>query len=61
MEKMGSTEKLCLQWDNFVTNVSAAFCDMKKENDFSDVTLVCADEQVEVLTMNMIVSLSCFC
>ena len=46
MEKMGSTEKLCLQWDNFVTNISAAFCDMKKENDFSDVTLVCADEQV---------------
>ena len=44
---MGSTEKLCLQWNDFETNISSAFRDLKEEKDFSDVTLVCADQQVE--------------
>ena len=44
---MVSTEKLCLQWNDFQTNISSAFRDLKEEKDFSDVTLVCADQQVE--------------
>ena len=44
---MGSTEKFCLRWNDFETNISSAFCDLKEEKDFSDVTLVCADQQVE--------------
>ena len=44
---MGSTEKFCLRWNDFETNISSAFHDLKEEKDFSDVTLVCADQQVE--------------
>jgi len=44
---MGSTEKFCLQWNDFEANISSAFRDLKEEKDFSDVTLVCADQQVE--------------
>ena len=44
---MGSSEKFCLQWNDFEANISSAFRDLKEEKDFSDVTLVCADQQVE--------------
>ena len=44
---MGSTEKLCIQWNDFEANISCAFRDLKEKKDFSDVTLVCADQQVE--------------
>jgi len=44
---MGSTEKFCLRWNDFEANISSAFCDLKEEKDFSDVTLVCADQHVE--------------
>ena len=44
---MGSTEKLCLRWNDFQGNISSVFRDLKEEKDFSDVTLICADQQVE--------------
>ena len=44
---MGSGEKFCLRWNDFEANISSAFRDLKEEKDFSDVTLVCADQQVE--------------
>ena len=44
---MDSTEKFCLRWNDFEANISSAFRDLKEEKDFSDVTLVCADQQVE--------------
>ena len=44
---MGSSEKFCLRWNDFEANISSAFRDLKEEKDFSDVTLVCADQQVE--------------
>ena len=47
MKTMGSSEKLCLRWNDFEGNISSAFRDLKEEKDFSDVTLVCADQQVE--------------
>ena len=47
MKTMGSTEKFCLRWNDFEANISSAFRDLREEKDFSDVTLVCADQQVE--------------
>ena len=44
---MGSSEKFCLRWNDFERNISSAFYDFKKEKDFADVTLACADGQVE--------------
>ena len=44
---MGSNEKFCLRWNDFERNISSAFYDFKEEKDFADVTLACADGQVE--------------
>ena len=42
------SEKLCLQWNDFQTNVNTAFRNLREDNDFNDVTLVCEDgTQVE--------------
>ena len=42
------SEKLCLQWNDFKDNVIGSFGNLREENDFADVTLVCEDgKQVE--------------
>ena len=40
---MASVEKLCLQWNEFQANVSSLYRDVRKNSDFSDVTLACED------------------
>ena len=43
------TEKLCLQWNDFKDNVNSAFETLRKDSDFTDVTLACEDgQQLEV-------------
>ena len=45
---MGSSEKLCLKWDDFQSNISTSFCQMRQDQHFSDVTLTCdGDQQVQ--------------
>jgi len=44
---MGTTEKFCLRWNDFETNISSAFREIREEKDFFDVTLVCDDSQVQ--------------
>ena len=42
------SEKLCLQWTDFQTNVNLAFQSLRGGDDFNDVTLACEDgTQVE--------------
>ena len=42
------SEKLCLQWNDFKDNIISSFGNLRKENDFADVTLVSEDgHQVE--------------
>jgi len=36
-------EKFCLKWNDFESNISSAFRDLRKERDFFDVTLACDD------------------
>ena len=38
-------EVLCLQWNEFQTNLRSSFKDLRNSIDFSDVTLVCEDGQ----------------
>ena len=45
---MASSEKLCLNWNDFATNITSTLYDLKEDKDFTDLTLVCADKQVEV-------------
>ena len=42
------SEKFFLKWNDFHTNVFSSYNDLRKDSDFSDVTLVCKeDKQVE--------------
>ena len=40
---MASSEKLCLQWNEFPKIVRSAFEDLRTDNDLTDVTLVSSD------------------
>ena len=44
--KMG-TEKFCLKWNDFESNISLAFREIRDEKDFFDVTLACDDDQLQ--------------
>jgi len=44
---MGSSEKFCLRWNDFETNISVAFRELREEKDFFDVTLACDDSQLQ--------------
>ena len=39
------TEKFCLKWNDFQTNVTKSFSKLRNEDDFFDVTLVSDDKQ----------------
>jgi len=43
---MGS-EKFCLRWNDFETNISSSFRELRDDKDFFDVTLACDDEQIQ--------------
>jgi len=41
------SEKFCLRWNDFETNISNAFRELREEKDFFDVTLACDDSQIQ--------------
>ena len=43
--KMSASEKFCLRWNDFESNISVAFRELREEKDFFDVTLVSDDER----------------
>ena len=40
---MPTTEKFCLRWNDFQENINTTFKNLRKDNDFTDVTLACED------------------
>jgi len=52
---MESSEKFCLKWNDFETNISSAFRDLREEKDFFDITLVCEDDN-QVMAHKVILS-----
>ena len=45
---MSMSEKFCLKWNDFQENISTAFDTLRKDRDFTDVTLACEDgHQIE--------------
>ena len=45
---MQTSEKFCLRWNDFQENVNTAFSDLRKDCDFTDVTLAGEDgHQIE--------------
>ena len=41
-----TSEKFCLRWNDFESNISSAFKDIRGEKEFFDVTIACDDEQL---------------
>jgi hypothetical protein len=41
------SEKFCLRWNDFESNISSAFRKLRDDNDFFDVTLSCDNEQIQ--------------
>ena len=45
---MNSSDKLCLQWNDFKENITTSFKELREDGEFTDVTLACEDgEQIE--------------
>jgi len=44
---MGSNEKFCLRWNDFESNISVAFREIREEKDFFDITLSCGSRQIQ--------------
>merc|ERR1712123_8079 len=42
-----SSEKFCLRWNDFESNISVAFREFREDKDFFDVTLACDDDQIQ--------------
>ena len=42
-----TTEKLCLQWNDFQDVVQVSFRELRTNNDFTDVTLACEDQSIK--------------
>ena len=42
---MSSSEKLCLQWNDFKESIIYSFGELKGDRDLTDVSLVCEDGQ----------------
>ena len=40
-------EKFCLRWNDFERNISSAFKGLREDKHFFDVTLACANEQIQ--------------
>jgi len=43
----GSSENFCLKWNEFESNMSTAFRELREDKDLFDVTLACEGKQVE--------------
>jgi len=44
---MGTSEKFCLRWNDFESNISVAFQELRDDKEFFDVTLACDENQVQ--------------
>jgi len=44
---MGSNEKFCLRWNDFESNISVAFREIREEKDFFDCTLSCGSRHIQ--------------
>lgn len=54
---MNSSDQFTLKWTDFQENIAKSFKDLRNEDDFADVTLVCEDSQ-QILAHKLILSVS---
>lgn len=54
-----ASENFCLRWNDFESNVSGAFRDLRAESDFFDVTLGCSDGSGRTLQAHKVILSAC--
>ena len=42
---INTSERFCLKWNDFQENITNYYLDLRKDQEFSDVTLICENEQ----------------
>jgi len=42
-----ASDKFCLRWNDFESNISVAFRELREDKDFFDITLACEEEQIQ--------------
>ena len=52
---MAASEKFCLRWNDFESNIGLAFKEIREEKEFFDVTLACEDDN-QVMAHKVILS-----
>jgi len=51
-----STEKFCLKWNDFESNISLAFREIREDKDFFDVTLACGEGEQQISAHKVILA-----
>lgn len=53
---MGTSDKFCLRWNDFETNISGSFKDLRSQEEFFDVSLMCDKSELRVSAHKVILS-----
>jgi len=55
---MGSSDNFCLRWNDFESNISTSFRELREDNEFFDVTL-CCDNGVDLVQAHKVILAAC--
>jgi len=55
---MGSSDNFCLRWNDFESNISTSFRELREDSEFLDVTL-CCDNGVDVVQAHKVILAAC--
>ena len=55
---MGSSDKFCLRWNSFESNISSSFQELRNDSEFFDVTL-CCDNGIDIVQAHKVILAAC--
>ena len=55
---MGSSEKFCLRWNSYESNISSSFQELREDSEFFDVTL-CCDNGIDIVQAHKVILAAC--
>jgi len=55
---MGSSDNFCLRWNDFESNISTSFRELREDSEFLDVTL-CCDNGVDIVQAHKVILAAC--
>ena len=55
---MGSSDKFCLRWNSYESNISSSFRELREDSEFFDVTL-CCDNGIDIVQAHKVILAAC--